>query len=208
MPSYFGSLRKRSRQRPGRMRARLRYTRKVRHWSWNSNAERIDQEAAGWYAHVGAGNHRLALHLLWFTLLYVSLMQVTCPVHVIGPVVNRCKPGQALFEGITAASALAVLREWLMEIGVEDARAYRTHDLRRGHALDLQLSGSPLPIFQEGGSGRMCWSDFVAGAPLVEVLRAGEWSSPAFMEYLDLHRLERDAVIQAHADESESENES
>ena len=26
-------------------------------------------------------------------------------------------------------------------LGVKDHMAYRTHDLRRGHALDLQLSG-------------------------------------------------------------------
>ncbi len=38
---------------------------------------------------------------------------------------------------------LELLRlEILSEVGVEDARAYRAHDLRRGHALDLQLLGT------------------------------------------------------------------
>ena len=61
-------------------------------------------------------------------------------------------------------------------MGIQNAREYRTHDLRRGHAVDLQLSN----------------------APLYQILEAGEWKSPAFMDYLDLHRLERDAVVQAH----------
>ena len=60
-------------------------------------------------------------------------------------------------------------------MGIQNAREYRTHDLRRGHAVDLQLSN----------------------APLYQILEAGEWKSPAFMDYLDLHRLERDAVVQA-----------
>ena len=45
----------------------------------------------------------------------------------------------------------------------------------------------------------------VAGASLYEILKAGEWRSPAFLDYLDLHSLERDAVIQAHVEESEDE---
>jgi len=76
--------------------------------------------------------------------------------------------------GITPAAALAALREMLAGIGVVGASEYRCHDLRRGHALDLQLSGAPL------------W----------EILAAGEWRSPAFLSYLDLHSLETELVIQ------------
>ena len=44
------------------------------------------------------------------------------------------------------------------------------------------------------------------GAQLWQILEAGEWRSPAFMKYLDVHRLETDLVMQAHIDdESESE---
>jgi hypothetical protein len=46
-----------------------------------------------------------------------------------------------------------------------------------------------------------------AGAPLWQILEAGEWRSPAFLKYLDLQRLETDLVVQAHVDESESEDE-
>ena len=46
-----------------------------------------------------------------------------------------------------------------------------------------------------------------SGAPLHTILAAGEWRSPAFLEYLDVHRLEEDVVVQAHIDESEEEEE-
>ena len=67
---------------------------------------------------------------------------------------------------------------------------------------------------------------YVAGAPLWKILAAGEWRSPAFLEYMDIHRLENDVVVQvshllpvghessakrhftfqAHADESGSDS--
>jgi len=45
------------------------------------------------------------------------------------------------------------------------------------------------------------------GAPLYEILEAGDWKSPAFLKYLDRARLERDLVIQAHLDESDGADE-
>lgn len=39
------------------------------------------------------------------------------------------------------------------------------------------------------------------GAPLWKILAAGEWRSPAFLEYLDMHRLETDLVLQGCLDE-------
>ena len=69
--------------------------------------------------------------------------QATCPVHQLGGMLRE-SDGQRLFEGITAASALAALREMLEDLRVPNAGSYRTHDFRRGHALDLQLSGARL----------------------------------------------------------------
>ena len=46
-----------------------------------------------------------------------------------------------------------------------------------------------------------------AGAPLWQILAAGEWRSPAFMEYLDKLQLETDVVVQAHVGESDDEDE-
>ena len=40
-----------------------------------------------------------------------------------------------------------------------------------------------------------------AGAPLHTILAAGEWKSPAFLAYLDQHRLEDELVFQAHLEE-------
>ena len=68
------------------------------------------------------------------------------------------------------------LRRVLGILGVDQAEIYRCHDIRRGHALDLQLAGSPLH----------------------EILAAGEWRSPAFLQYMDRHALERDTVHEAH----------
>ena len=77
-------------------------------------------------------------------------------------------------------------------------------------------------MISEGGTpwicsvqvGGMCSSALVmeawvyaSGAPLWEILAAGEWSSPAFLKYLDLHRLDTELVVQAHACESDSDDE-
>ena len=37
-----------------------------------------------------------------------------------------------------------------------------------------------------------------SGAPLYEILEAGQWTSPAFLKYLDIHRLETELVVQVH----------
>ena len=63
---------------------------------------------------------------------------------------------------------------------VPNYEQYRCHDLRRGHARDLQLKG----------------------AGLAEILVAGQWSSPAFLKYLGVQALEASAVLEAHMDES------
>ena len=104
----------------------------------------------------------------------------TCPVHVLGAYVTSLKDGERPFAQFSASNVLKSLRSLLSRIGVRNAEKYRTHDLIRGHAKDLQARG----------------------ASLVEILSAGEWRSPAFLRYLDMHDLERDAVIEAHLDES------
>ncbi len=72
----------------------------------------------------------------------------------------------------------------LGRLEVEMAGEYRTHDLRRGHAQDL----------------------VEANAPLYQILAAGEWRSPAFLAYIDLHKLETQLVVQSHMDESDEES--
>ena len=77
------------------------------------------------------------------------------------------------------AGAVYMLRVLLEELGTERAQFYRPHDLRRGHAEDLRLKGSPL------------WM----------ILAAGEWRSPAFLSYLDVHKMEVESVLQGVLDE-------
>ena len=77
------------------------------------------------------------------------------------------------------AEANKILRVVLEATGTVNADTYRTHDLRRGHAEDLRLSGAPL------------W----------KILAAGEWKSPAFMDYLDVHKMEVELVMQGCLDE-------
>ena len=67
--------------------------------------------------------------------------KATCPLNVLGPVLDRCADGERLFPCVTAVGALKTLREMLGILGVPRAGEYRTHDLRRGHAKDLQCSG-------------------------------------------------------------------
>ena len=111
---------------------------------------------------------------------WCSECEATCPVHVLGKYFSEFPVGAKPFACFTPATALSVLRGFLDRGDVPEAKLYRTHDLRRGHARDLQTSGSSL----------------------VEILEAGEWRSPAFMTYLDKAQLETDAVIEAHLAES------
>ena len=65
-------------------------------------------------------------------------------MHVVGHIIDGLEHGTALFVGWTASSALGTLRTLLGLIGVEHAGKYRCHDIRRGHAVDLQLAGVQL----------------------------------------------------------------
>ncbi len=44
------------------------------------------------------------------------------------------------------------------------------------------------------------------GKPLYEILAAGEWRSPAFLSYMDLHKLDADLVLQSHVDEESDDD--
>ena len=65
----------------------------------------------------------------------------SCPVHVLAKLLDGCVPGAELFRGISAQGASKALRHMLYSVGVRDVGAYRLHNLRRGHAKDLQLAG-------------------------------------------------------------------
>ena len=124
-----------------------------------------------------------------------------CPVHTLAPYYMSLGVGSKPYDGITGAQMLETLRTALEDRDVADARQYRCHDLRRGHADDLRKSG----------------------ASLSTILQAGEWRSPAFLRrgqimtvlciighvlyvyfrYLNEEDLEADAILEAHLDESD-----
>ena len=126
--------------------------------------------------------------------------KLTCPVHVLGRwlrrglacgvwgvccIANRrtVPVGDKPFS-VRPASALADMRALLAEAKVKNAWEYRTHDLRRGHAQDL----------------------VEAGGTLAEVLRAGEWRSAAFANYIDQEMVEANAVLESHFSDSDSDS--
>ena len=100
----------------------------------------------------------------------------TCPVHVLGVYFESLACGSAPFAAKTPSSALGSLRDMLSFLNVPDAGQFRTHDLRRGHAEDLKLSGENL----------------------FQILKASEWRSPAFLSYLDVNELESATVGAIH----------
>ena len=103
-----------------------------------------------------------------------------CPVHALWPFFEGLPVGHRPFASLKVGSINEGLRRRLGALMVPKASLYRTHDFRRGHARDLQASG----------------------ASLVEILQAGQWKSPAFLNYLDVNSLESEAVLQAHLEES------
>ena len=107
---------------------------------------------------------------------WCSTCKETCPVHVLGKFFTDCGAGATPFASFDAREALGTLRTWLQVLNIEGAAKYRTHDFRRGHALDLQKGG----------------------ASLRTILEAGEWRSAAFLKYLDVGALEAGAVSEAH----------
>ena len=103
------------------------------------------------------------------------------------------------FKDITAANALKVLRIMMGLVGVDDPGRYKTHDLRRGHAKDLQLAGKWHLWFCASHLFNKC---YYLGSPLHVILEAGQWSSPAFLKYIDINKLDEELVLHAHCDES------
>ena len=89
---------------------------------------------------------------------------------------NRFGHGAQPFRSISPVKANSGLKRLLALVGVDDASEFRTHDLRRGHAEDLRLNG----------------------ATLAEILRAGDWRSPAFLLYLNQSQLDLDRVAEAN----------
>ena len=108
----------------------------------------------------------------------------SCALHLIKPLLESAETGTAMFKLISPDDAVKKLRQLLSAVGVRDARLYRPHDLRRGHAEDLRLEGAPL------------W----------KILAAGEWRSAAFQAYLGLHKLDVDDALSGALDDESDDD--
>ena len=98
--------------------------------------------AADSSARAGAVSHRYALSVTSSSANALAFIcKVTCPMHALRPLFDNWAAGDQPFAGITAATALGTLRAILVTLQVQGAELYRCHDLRRGHAKDLQQSG-------------------------------------------------------------------
>ena len=115
---------------------------------------------------------------------WCSRCAATCPVHVLAPWLCALPEGSSPFGHLTARAARTGLKLKLAALGTPNAADFWLHDFRRGHTQDL----------------------LDRGANLGEILRAGEWRTPAFLCYLDLQKLDKAAVMEAHAGESDSES--
>jgi len=110
-----------------------------------------------------------------------------CPTHVLGPGLVRLG-AIAPCAHLKGALVMKKLRQRLSALELESADLYRLQDFRRGHARDLQESGATLP----------------------QILKTGQWRTPAVLAYIDPAQLEADMVTKAHivemhADESRSD---
>ena len=93
-----------------------------------------------------------------------------CAVHMLWDgFLAHLPEGCCPWRGVSAAYARERLRAALQSLGIPQANAYGTHDFRRGHAEDMRKLGSPLS----------------------DILRAGQWKSAAFMEYLHEGDMEK-----------------
>jgi hypothetical protein len=107
----------------------------------------------------------------------------SCPVHVLWNFLDPLPVGATPFANLSGHVANKLLKECCAKLRVPHAAEVVCHDLRRGHAKDLQQ----------------------AGASLREILDAGQWRSPRFLKYLDMDSLEKDFVVSAHIAESSDE---
>jgi hypothetical protein len=105
-------------------------------------------------------------------------------VHALAPWLATFSEGHQPFVHISARKAREELKQRLLALGTPNARDFWLHDFRRGHTQDL----------------------LDKGANLAEILRAGEWRTPAFLCYVDLQKLEKNAVVEAHANDSDSDS--
>jgi hypothetical protein len=109
----------------------------------------------------------------------------TCPVHRLGLWLDSLPVGALPFAHLKPEVVNSELRRRASLGGFSEFKALSSKGFRRGHARDMVQFGSRIG----------------------EILAAGQWKSPAFLQYLDWQELEAAAVVEAVMAESASEAE-
>jgi len=105
-----------------------------------------------------------------------------CVVHRMEPLLQAGGPGANLF-AYTAYEFQALLRKFLGMLRVEGAQQFTLKTFRAGKATSLAM----------------------AGAPLGQLLAAGEWRSRAILNYVDEDAFDGAAVVAAEIEASDCE---
>ena len=102
-----------------------------------------------------------------------------CPVHRLSDLVRakrRTRNGKVF--SISASGFTRKLREHLCTLNIQDSNTFSSHSFRRGTAQELLAS-----------NGR-----------LVDILKAGDWNSSAFLEYQNKEEIDQLALLDIIAD--------
>ena len=118
-------------------------------------------------------------------LCWCKTSSTTCPVHVLKPLFNTDSFGVRPFMHLRQGLVNHEIKRRMRKSEVAGAMNFSSHDFRRGHARDLQESN----------------------APLCDILKAGQWRSPAFKTYMDQNKLDTDAFLKVHVADSSSDDE-
>ena len=122
-----------------------------------------------------------------------------CLVHTLWPFLQRFAACAKPWGHLDGGKANKHLQVALGHLRVVDAHLYHTHDLRRGHA---EASTASPRVDPESSATHGVLQDMRArGDSLLTILKAGQWSSRAFAEYLDQAGLEKELVFATAIDE-------
>jgi hypothetical protein len=112
-----------------------------------------------------------------------DLCSELCPIHALGPWLEKCSVGDFPFGVLSPATATRKLRGDLLSLSVADHMSYTLHSFRRGGAQDMKELGCSVEDLQ----------------------RAGGWNSRACFLYVMPDDLDMLSAVTFMVDESDSD---
>ena len=123
-----------------------------------------------------------------------------CVVHTLWPYLESFPVGTHPWARFAGDKANAELRRMLEALLVPEAASYRTHDMRRGHAEACCLMCMRPPFLHVRATLHQDMR--LGGSSLYQILRAGQWRSAAFLDYLDKSGIEEVIAFDTAIDET------